>query len=144
MTFDPTPSVQNARPVRSSSRMTAAECPDFSTERDGLPVSISLRIRTSPESAPCASDASTPASAYAPRSATRPFKPMQATQRECAERDPVRSGGPGTTDAQKRRGRERGGERGQRTGSERCAQLTVEPALPQPDELEHGGAADDR
>src|SRR4051794_32477866 len=101
-------------------------------------------MRTSPESAPCASDASTPASAYAPRSATRPFKPMQATQSERTEHDAVRGGGPVMTDAKQRRGRQRRRERGDRTGGERRAQLTVEAALPQPDELEHGRPADDR
>src|SRR3954470_22305758 len=98
-------------------------------------------MRTSPERAPWASDASTPASAYAPRSATRPFKPMQP---ERAQGDPVGGDDPLTADPQQRCCRDRRGECGCGAHGERRAQLTIETALRQPDELEPRGAADDR
>src|SRR4051812_9927936 len=115
------------------------------TERDCLPVSMPRRTSTSPVSAPWAAPASTPAPAYAPRSATRPFKPMQATQRERTQPGAVaRDGLPGT--AQKTQ--ERSGGKGRResrrgTGGERSPKVPVQPALGQPNRLESDGTADD-
>src|SRR4051812_9206305 len=101
-------------------------------------------MRTSPESAPWASDASAPASAYAPRSATRPFKPMEATQSGRAEEHAVRGRQPLPAYPQQRSGRERRGKRGSGARDERNAQLRGKPTLAQPNELERSRSADDR
>src|SRR5215217_3815144 len=101
-------------------------------------------MRTRPDSAPCASEASTPASAYAPRSVTRPFKPMEPTQSERAEGDPVRRGKPVPADPEQRAGDERGGERSGSPGGKGRTQLGRKAMLADPDELEQRRPTDDR